>query len=64
MAKKHRWISNTCIKCGLNRTPKTRKILMAIINTLPGNVYKYEQYFEYHNGISVLDKRPDCNVNN
>lgn len=45
MAKKHRWLSGTCIKCGLMRKQKTRK---------------YEQYYEYHDGIKTMLKRPDC----
>lgn len=58
--RKHRWISNTCIKCGLNRTPKTRKLLMAVVNYPPWEAYKYEQYYEYHDGIKTIIKRPDC----
>lgn len=60
MAKKHRWVSGTCIKCGLMRKQKTRKILMAIVNHPPWEAYKYEQYYEYHDGIKTMLKRPDC----
>lgn len=60
MAKKHRWISNTCIKCGLMRTQKTSKLLMAISDEAPYNHYKYEQYYEYNDGIKTMVKRPDC----
>lgn len=58
--KKHRWIGNTCCKCGLNKTMKTRKILMAVVNHPPWEEYKYEQYYEYHDGFKTTLKRPDC----
>jgi len=64
MSKNHRWISGTCVKCGLMRTQKTKKILMAIVNHPPFDVYKYEQYFEYSDGIKKMEKRPDCKTNN
>lgn len=60
MAKNHRWIGETCVKCGLMRKLKTSKLLMAITSTPPYDHYKYEQYYEYHNGIKTLLKRPDC----
>jgi len=60
MARNHRWIGGTCNKCGLMRTLKTKKLLMAITNSPPYNHYKYEQYYEYNDGIRTLEKRPDC----
>lgn len=59
--KAHRWISDTCIKCGLMRKKKTRKVLMAITkNQLPYDHCKYEEYYEYSDGIKTMEKRPDC----
>lgn len=58
--KAHRWIGNTCNKCGLMRIRKTRKFLMAITNQPPYDHYQYEQYWEYSDGIKTMDKRPDC----
>jgi hypothetical protein len=58
VAKKHSWFAGTCLKCGLTKKLKTRKIRMAIHQGK--DMYKYEQYYEYHNGIEILTKRPDC----
>jgi hypothetical protein len=63
MAKKHRWIGGTCVKCGLNRILKAKKT-MAIGNNpqliIGVQVGKHEQYYEYHDGYRTLLKRPDC----
>ena len=58
--RKHKWIGMTCVKCGLMRKRKTRRILMAIVNHPPWEAYSSEQYFEYNNGGSITEKRPDC----
>lgn len=42
------------------RTQKTSKLLMAVSNEVPYNHYKYEQYYEYNDGIKTIVKRPDC----
>ncbi len=60
MARKHSWFVDTCLKCGLLRTRKTKKVLMAIVNHPPWEVHKYEQYYEYNDGIKKMEKRPDC----
>lgn len=60
MAKKHRWIQNQCVKCGLLRERKTQRLLMAITNHPPYDHYIYKQYFEYNDGFKKMDKRPDC----
>lgn len=56
MAKNHRWIYDTCLKCGLTRRNKTKKIRMSI----DPESFTYEQYYEYNDGIKTMDKRPDC----
>lgn len=60
MSRKHRWIGNQCIKCGLLRERKTGKLLMAISSQPPYNHYKYESYYEYNDGLRKTNKRPDC----
>ena len=44
--KAHRWIGNTCNKCGLMRIRKVNKTKIAT--------------WEYSDGIKAMDKRPDC----
>jgi hypothetical protein len=60
MKGKHRWIGNTCIKCGLIRKRKGVNILMAIVNHPPWEAYRREMYWEYFDGIVYMKKRPDC----
>ena len=37
---------------------------MAISNQPPYDHYKYEQYWEYSDGIKTMQKRPDCKIIN
>ena len=63
MSTRHRWIGGQCVKCGLLRQRKTRKILMAITHHSPYDHYIYEPYFEYNDGFKKMDKRPGCKPN-
>jgi hypothetical protein len=61
---KHSWIKdkkpNVCKNCGLVRTTKTFKLLMAISNKKPYNHYKYESKVIYKSGEMIIYKAPPC----
>ncbi len=61
---KHKWskgkLPNKCEACGLIRTRKTFKYLMAISNVKPYNHYKYETKVVYKNGDMTIYKAPVC----
>ena len=60
----HRWMGDTCLKCGLMREKKTFKQLMAVVNHPPWEVYEYTERYVYWNGIgNTTTKRPDCKRN-
>lgn len=59
--RNHRWVGNTCNKCGLIRERKTHIQIMVIVNHPPWEVTKRESKFRYHNGTEWTWKRPDCN---
>lgn len=61
---KHKWrkgaIPQLCEKCGIIRSRKTFKYLMAITNKPPYNHYKYETKLVYTDIEKTVDKAPDC----
>lgn len=63
----HKWDKTTskpqrCIKCGLYRDRFKHKLLMAIVNHPPWEVYKYENKYHYwfNNHVSPTTIRPKC----
>ncbi len=60
----HRWENNICIKCGIKRTKKTFKYLMAITNHPPYDHYIYEQGYIYEDGESTWVTYKSCTTKN
>ena len=65
----HRWHdayskdNKYCRRCGVHRERRTRKILMAMVNHPPWEVYKYESLWWYWFGTDIKSgsfKRPNC----
>lgn len=61
---RHKWrkgeMPQLCENCGLIRTRKTFKYLMAISNKPPYNHYKYESKVVYKTGEMTIYKAPPC----
>ena len=65
--RKHKWdkwTGEVCLKCGIKRTKKTFKYLMAVSNTPPYDHYVYEQKYVYEIGNgkekTKTTERPEC----
>lgn len=64
MATNHRWKDNVCVHCGVQRTKKTFKLLMAITNHPPYDHYMYETGYIYSDGETNSRVRPVCTRSN
>ena len=64
MAKNHKWrkgdFPQLCLRCGILRSRKTFKLLMATVNHPPWNVYKYFSKMVYTDIDKTTDERPEC----
>ena len=62
--KRHKWSKgpwpNECVRCGLIRTRRTFKYLMAITNKPPYNHYKYESKMVYMSAEMTIYKAAPC----
>ena len=54
----HRWRLNTCIHCGITRELKSWRLLMAVVDHPPYNMYQRGTSWWY--GEEHKFNRPDC----
>lgn len=60
----HKWrkggYPQLCTECGILRSRKTFKTLMAVVNHPPWEAYRYETKIVYTDKDKTTTKRPDC----
>lgn len=61
---RHKWrkggLPQLCLNCGILRDRQTFKILMAVVNHPPWNLFKYETRMVYTNIEKTFHKAPSC----